>query len=111
MVSPLGYRHTFIVVAYLKRALRDGGTPADLQLRMLEGMSGWVDLYFSGGALAAIEPFNDDALKIVHEARKADDHGDTVKDRNSFEILTSVEVFSLLEHLNPSFATAEALCG
>jgi hypothetical protein len=102
--TPVGYRSTMAVVAWIKHGLMTEEMSANARLELLEGLAGLVDGAFSPAALAAIQPAGDVDAQMIRETFAVDDIGKT------FDLLGSVEVFSHLAQLNPSLLEAIRIC-
>jgi hypothetical protein len=105
-----GHRWGMVLASYLKRILimPEAKLTANEQIRVLEFLAGIVDTVFDSEALAAIEPACDTAMDIVRTAMGADT--DRKRINESFDILTSWEVFWHLVRLNPSLLEAVRIC-
>jgi hypothetical protein len=108
--TPTGHRYTMIIAAYVKRLLVTPAArfTANDQLKMLEGLASLIGTYFTADALAAIDPACDVFMSMVDEAKRA--NKDPKRCNESFEILTSWEVFNHLVRLNPSLLEAIKIC-
>jgi hypothetical protein len=106
-LCPAGHRYSFVVAAMSKRWIATEAMSAGERLWILEKLHGLTDGFFTQAALAMIEPADDFFASIFEEAKTADPGNDC---SNSFEILTSQEVFNNLARLNPSILKALRVC-
>jgi hypothetical protein len=105
VMVPVGYKHTLLIIAYIKRALVTCEMRAGERLRFLEKLNGLTDIFITPEMLAIIEPMSDAEMAIMHEARSLDREDDKLGSA-SFKVLTSWKVFNHLLRLNPSLLSA-----
>lgn len=106
---PVGYRYTVILISLLKRVLVSCPMTAPDRLELLEQLNQQVDLHIPPIALTVIQPACDTAVDFIAEALSLDPPDGAPPCRESYNVLTSSEVFGYLRRLNPSIDEALSL--